>query len=652
MGYHPVTVQPRILVIANPDDAVEIMRGLGAEGFASFVVDGGEASLVEFVRSPPDVVILFAELSPCDPRVVLETLRGAGHRRVPLVLIGQKRGPVKTALDAIDFAADRFLRAPVSQRALVFAVKALLTQPALARAVDNGAMVTVCSPGNGAEAVATPGLAARIDAALEVAVSEWIDETVEGALTAASDEREASWREPTQIVQQDVTAAGGFANEIRRAMSAIEQRLSGDGPPFPSDLVFDEGPEVDLATFDAPLRASADEDLALDDSATVPSRISAAGLANAADDMISNEETFAGNAPNVTRRVDLAVEDAASIFARLHREGFSGRIVFRRAEAEKCVHYDEGRPVFATSNLPHDRMGDLLYREGKITREQHAASREVLVETGRRLGEILVEMGFIKHRELLPAVRRHVEDIFYSVFAWDTGECVARTGAAEREEQIRLVTHPTALIVEGIRRKMGPSGLGQRLGGPAAVLVPAKRAMIVTTLADADLLAEERQMIGLFDGRRTLADVVLAAGLDELTVLQLTYALIVLQVIHPRALDAALAIGTSAGVNDDSARALASVETRIDRERVLAKHAQVVEADYFAILGVKRDVTGFEIRRAYEALRGAFAPESFPVEVQRDLASPLTEIAAVAEEAFRVLGDDRIRAQYLANLKG
>src|SRR6185295_2920363 len=155
-------------------------------------------------------------------------------------------------------------------------------------------------------------------------------------------------------------------------------------------------------------------------------------------------------------RGDLREEDVAGLIARLHRERYNGRVTLRRGDAEKSLFFEEGRPVFATSNLPHDRMGDLLYREGKITREQHARSREIVAETGRRMGEILVEMGFLKRRELLPAVRRHVEDIVYSLFAWDSGAYGTSPGdGGARDEKIRLAAHPTAIVLEGIRRKIG-----------------------------------------------------------------------------------------------------------------------------------------------------------------------------------------------------
>ena len=88
----------------------------------------------------------------------------------------------------------------------------------------------------------------------------------------------------------------------------------------------------------------------------------------------------------------------------------------------------------------------------------------------------------------------------------------------------------------------------------------------------------------------------------------------------------------------------------IDRERVRARWQLVAEADYFALLGVRRDATSFEIRRAYESARRDFAAEGFPGELRHELARELDDIATVLDEAFRVLRDDPLRREYLAHL--
>ena len=64
---------------------------------------------------------------------------------------------------------------------------------------------------------------------------------------------------------------------------------------------------------------------------------------------------------------------------------------------------------------------------------------------------------------------------------------------------------------------------------------------------------------------------------------------------------------------------------QIDRERIMARHALVGEADYFAVLGVRRDASNFEIQRAYETARADYAPESFPGELQKELRGELVD---------------------------
>jgi DnaJ-domain-containing protein 1 len=446
---------------------------------------------------------------------------------------------------------------------------------------------------------------------------------------------------------------GTFAKELRRHMSAIEQRLFGDTGAA-DDKVEDEGaPDIDLDSIGVDTVPGLTAEVVrlprgrepppdMEDDVLIADEDSDLGA------RVTNPRSMAAVQ---TARGDLREEDVATLIARLHRERYSGRVTFRRGEAQKSIFFEEGRPVFATSNLPHDRMGDLLYREGKITREQHARSREIVAETGRRMGEILVEMGFLKRRELLPAVRRHVEDIVYSLFSWDSGEYASTPRDTAQDEKIRLAAHPTAIVLEGIRRKMGLERLRARVGPLHSVVVPFKRDDLMSALAEADMSPDEREAAELIDGRRSLAEIRAASNIDETSIYHLAFGILSLGLARAqeRGRDPTDSGRHPTGPGTPSLGGAADV--RIDRERVMAKHLHVLEADYFAVLGVRRDATAFEVRRAYESARRDYAADSFPVEVQRELAEPLHEIATVLDEAYRVLHDDQIRGQYLAHLR-
>jgi hypothetical protein len=157
-----------------------------------------------------------------------------------------------------------------------------------------------------------------------------------------------------------------------------------------------------------------------------------------------------------------------------------------------------------------------------------------------------------------------------------------------------------------------------------------------------DLAAEERGALAAFDGQSELATVARIAGVDVADVLPLAWGLCVLGLATARR--------TDTEIPDEATALVGETDLAIDRERVRARWQLVTEADYFALLGVRRDATGFEIRRAYQAARRDFAADTFPSDLRRELAQELDDIANVLDEAFRVLRDDRLRVTYLTNL--
>jgi hypothetical protein len=426
-----------------------------------------------------------------------------------------------------------------------------------------------------------------------------------------------------------------FARELRAKMSKMAQRLfHGGDPPAPADHAprHDHHTEIDLAALgDEPRlplpelegRTAPRHDVVVTSPGSWDSQVRDRGLADSG-------------------ALVRGVSDAAMLLAKMFAQGATGRVMFRRDDVETVVFFDRGRPVFASSNEPSDRMGELLLREGKITSSQYERCQSMVSESGRRTGEILVDFGYLKRRELLPAVRRHVEDIVYSLFGWDRGAYRIALDPAPSAERIRLSRHPASLILEGIRRKLDRPILERLIGPPSTVIEVPDRDRLGGIINTGDLAAEERAGLVAFDGQADLAQVARTTGLDLADILPLAWGLCVLGLATARR--------TDAEVSEESAALVGETDLAIDRERVRARWQLVTDADYFALLGVRRDATGFEIRRAYQSARRDFAADCFPGDLRRELARELDDIAHVLDEAFRVLRDDRLRQTYLANL--
>ncbi|MSP15471.1 MAG: DUF4388 domain-containing protein [Myxococcales bacterium] len=681
-----------ILVVAPAPLGDSLAHALRAGGLGPVTVGvGDDATLEAYEHAPVHVVVLAASIEHGDAIALASAMRGL-QPGVLMVVVGDEVGPFRTALDSFGFGARHFLRRPVDEAALVYCVRECLLHAA--PATGRVPVVTPASPvDDGWEEVEASVSAARSAQARgepdgDDVLDELLREVVEDAIAASAGAEESSaravaraldagaapaspWREPTLILSASAAAAAvappavpsvvpsapqrkpeapsseaTVVRDLRRTMSQIERRLfGGESQTVVAIGASAELDDLDLDRFGVDTQPGLAADLpAVGRPARPPAGATPAPTPTVAHR--AHAEPRRTPAP-ITRKGEFAEEDAAFLVARCFRERFTGTVHFHRGDAEKTISFAEGRPVFATSNLAHDRMGDLLYREGKITREQHHESRTVVAETGRRLGEVLVELGFLKRRELLPAVRRHLEDIAYSLFGWDSGSWEARGGTGVGEEKIRLTTHPAAMVIEGVRRKLERERLQRLLGGENAIAIPRPRAEFDAGLVEVEFDPGERRVLALLDGQRSVAVLSAQAGVALETVMQLTHALLALGLVR---LQVAPGASDTARERKTSPALVGGGDLAIDRERILAKHAHVVEGDYFTVLGVRRDATLFELRRAWEAGRKDYADEAFPVELQRELATPLAEIATLLDEAFRLLRDDEVRRAYLSSL--
>jgi hypothetical protein len=187
--------------------------------------------------------------------------------------------------------------------------------------------------------------------------------------------------------------------------------------------------------------------------------------------------------------------------------------------ARKALYLNEGRVVFASSNLPNDRLGELLIREGKITVEEYEASIRALSK-GKRQGKVLVEMGALTPKDLWEGVQLQVKEIVYSIFPWEEGTFHFEESSLPEKERITVDLDIVDLILVGIRRVPSSGGIQARFPEPDLVLE-----IVSTNSATAVELYEQhvRQMV---DGERSVLDICRESEIGDNETLKVLYALL------------------------------------------------------------------------------------------------------------------------------
>lgn len=208
-----------------------------------------------------------------------------------------------------------------------------------------------------------------------------------------------------------------------------------------------------------------------------------------------------------------------------------GVLTFQREAAIKKVYVKDGRIIFASSNQKDDRLGEFLLRRGVIDEAIfQEASRRLRMNPDKRFGRILVEMGVLTPHQLFQAVQDQILAIVSSVFAWEEGVVHFVVGPSKDEELIQLHLPIPRAIVMGSRWLPNPQRCIEALGGPDGYveMVPQLR-LEVHVLG---LLPDERRLLPLLDGTRTLQTVLDQSPIESDMAVRLLYGLYVLERIR------------------------------------------------------------------------------------------------------------------------
>jgi hypothetical protein len=327
--------------------------------------------------------------------------------------------------------------------------------------------------------------------------------------------------------------------------------------------------------------------------------------------------------------------DAVRALARAVAARTSGSIAIGPENAVRRIVLRDGDLVTAASSADDETLLAFLAARGDLDRDTAARLGTKLPPYGRHAGAALIAHGYLGQDDLWPVLRAHAE--------WIIGRALQETtGAFELADEPpgRLKAEPgvfggatgAEVLVEAIRRVIPPEVALDRLGGPLARIDEGARHAL---LAECALRREDEQAVRLAPGR-TLAEILEGAPAELADVFYALVSLGVLDVLTPVASPAAASVKGAVDPLDQEAIRL----------RVKARMALVEDGDYFALLGVARGATGYEVKRAYLELRRAFEPARVLTAQTADLAADVKTIVEVLDEAYEILREPHRRERY------
>lgn len=333
--------------------------------------------------------------------------------------------------------------------------------------------------------------------------------------------------------------------------------------------------------------------------------------------------------------------DAPRLVAGAVSDLYTGCLAFSADGVTRRLVLREGDFVTASSSADHESLVSYLCDAGEVPRYQVEKLRGRVPAMGRHAGAALVAHGVLGQDHLWRVLRAHAEFVAQQVVRLESG-----TIAFEEEAPGRLKAEPgvfgastgAEVFVELLRRVVEPSAAMDALGGPHARIAAGRNERRLEECRLDPSLARE---ILRARGAMVVELVNQAAEPDVPAVLLALSLLAIVEIVPAIGRDGAR-VAPAAPVD----AATLELEEEALRARVRARGELVDDGDYFALLGVPRHATGYEIRRAYLDLRRSFEPARVLGARTVDLEPELRRILVVLEEAYEILRDTARRERY------
>jgi len=195
----------------------------------------------------------------------------------------------------------------------------------------------------------------------------------------------------------------------------------------------------------------------------------------------------------------------------------TGTLAIQKDDAIVMVYFKEGNVIYAYGPQQTYHIGQLLKELKVLSAEQleEAVRLQSESQNSRRLGEILISQRFIDRSDLETVVKTQIEELLYSLLAWEAGSFKFYENQHPTEEEITVRISVENVILEGLRRHDEKNMATETLPDLDAVFTISVSES--NRSRDVNMNATEWNLMALVDGHRTLKEIceISMLGQDE-----------------------------------------------------------------------------------------------------------------------------------------
>jgi hypothetical protein len=241
------------------------------------------------------------------------------------------------------------------------------------------------------------------------------------------------------------------------------------------------------------------------------------------------------------------------IFQLIGLQRKTGILTLKNEKDQVTVAFENGMVVAADSSTKRleDRLGNVLVKQGKLTKERLDDALSTQKATLQRLGHVLVSQHAITDKDLKEAITVQISQLVFKVFRWRDGEYhFAPTDTVDYDRENFAPMSADFILMEGIRMvdewpiiekkipsmdivfrtAVDPSTIEVAVADPATGEVKKSAASASNKIR---LSRDEERVFRKVDGTRTVQGIVDSSGLSEFDSCRILFDLLNRNLISP-----------------------------------------------------------------------------------------------------------------------
>jgi Domain of unknown function (DUF4388) len=208
------------------------------------------------------------------------------------------------------------------------------------------------------------------------------------------------------------------------------------------------------------------------------------------------------------------------VVATIAHGGLGGELAVHGEEGVRSLYFDRGNVVGATSGVAGERLGEILWRFGAITRDQLDEILSSAQLTGKRVGEAAIDLEFVGPEDLFMMMGRQVEELFYSAVQIARGTFFLFDGLGDTQIPRPHHLSTSQLLMEAARRMDEMGFFREKI--PSSEWVPTPLPSGVGRRPPPEL----QDVFAQCDGRRSVAEIGRRIGQLEFDVTRAVFQLV------------------------------------------------------------------------------------------------------------------------------